>query len=312
MRRHVLPRRPGGAAGTPSRRTALPVGRGQAPPYAVTALPPSASLAASVRAHWREFSMEGAEIGSLMICICTAGVLLYSSASPIQSLALSSGTSAALMGTAVASATYVIIRSPFGRRSGAHLNPAVTLSFLWLGRIRHWDAAAYITSHFVGGAAGVLVARELFGTRLSEKSVQYLVTVPGVYGEGVAFLAELILSALFMGIVLFAANHRFLTRFSPLFVALVTVVYYAACPSISGFSVNPARSFASPLFASIWQGIWIYLLAPCLGMLMASRIYVAVMGRNGVYCAKVFHDLRSTCPFPCRFDRLVAGSPARY
>ena len=123
MRRHVLPRRPGGAAGTPSRRTALPVGRGQAPPYAVTALPPSASLAASVRAHWREFSMEGAEIGSLMICICTAGVLLYSSASPIQSLALSSGTSAALMGTAVASATYVIIRSPFGRRSGAHLNP---------------------------------------------------------------------------------------------------------------------------------------------------------------------------------------------
>ena len=247
--------------------------------------------------------MEGAETGALMLCICTAGVLFYGSASPMRALALSGSTRAALMGTAVALATYAIIRSPFGRRSGAHVNPALTLSFLWLGRIRRWDAASYVMCQFVGASAGVLVARQVFGAQLSETSVRYLVTVPGVHGDGIAFLAELILAGLLMGVVLFATNHRLLARFSPLFIAVLTVVYYAACPSISGFSVNPARSFASALFASIWRGIWIYFTAPCLGMLLAAEIYVAVMGRERVYCAKVFHDLRSTCPFPCRFNR---------
>ena len=256
--------------------------------------------------------MEGAEIGSLMLCICAAGVLLYSRASPVHSLGLSREASAALMGTAVAFATYFIIRSPFGRRSGAHLNPAVTLSFLWLGRIPRWDATGYMASQFIGGVAGVLVARLMFGTRLSETAVQYLVTEPGVYGERIAFLAELLLSGLLMAIVLFATNHRFLARFSPLFVALLTIIYYVACPSISGFSVNPARSFASALFAWIWQGIWIYFAAPCLGMLLAAGIYVGVMGRERVYCAKVFHDLRSVCPFPCGFDRLASGSSAAH
>jgi aquaporin Z len=75
-------------------------------------------------------------------------------------------------------------------------------------------------------------------------------------------------------------------------------------PSISGFSVNPARTFESALFAGVWQGIWIYIAAPCLGMLTAAAIYVRRMGLNHVFCAKVFHDMRSTCPFPCHFERV--------
>jgi aquaporin Z len=139
---------------------------------------------------------------------------------------------------------------------------------------------------------------------LASAPVRYLVTTPGTYGRFTAFIAEFVLSGLLMGIVLYASNHRLLVRFSPLLVALLTVSYYAFCSSISGFSVNPARTFSSALFAWIWQGIWIYFSAPCLGMLTSAAIYIKRMGSNQVHCAKVFHDRRSTCPFYCHFESL--------
>jgi aquaporin Z len=107
-----------------------------------------------------------------------------------------------------------------------------------------------------------------------------------------------------MGVVLFATNHRRLVRFSPLLVALITVFYYLLGPSISGFSVNPARTFSSAFFAWMWQGIWIYFAGPCLGMVAAAAFYVRSFGSRRVYCAKVFHDLETPCPFPCRFGEL--------
>jgi aquaporin Z len=248
--------------------------------------------------------MEGTEIAALMLSTCICGTLLYGSDSPLHYLDLSRTFRSILMGTAIATTTLLIIRSPFGRRTGAHLNPAVTLSFFWLGRVHRCDAAGYIVAHFGGAVLGVLAARHILGPRLSAPPVRYLVTLPGSYGNPIAFFCEFLLSAVLMGVVLYTSNHRRLTPFTPVFVALLTVSYFALSSSISGFSVNPARTFSSALFAWIWQGIWIYFLAPCLGMLAAAAIYIRSMGPNGVYCAKVFHDQRSTCPFPCHFERV--------
>ena len=107
-----------------------------------------------------------------------------------------------------------------------------------------------------------------------------------------------------MEVVLLATNHRRLARYTPLFVALVTVSYYILSMSLSGYSVNPARSFSSALFARIWQGIWIYFIAPGLGMLAAATLYKKVAGADRIYCAKVFHDFHSNCPFNCRIAEL--------
>ncbi len=270
--------------------------------FPASALAPSASLAEAMRTHWREYLMEGTELGCLMLSTCIFGTLLYSSNSPLNSL--SHGVRSILMGTAIALTTYLIIRSPFGRRSGAHFNPAVTLTFLWLQRMHRWDAVCYIVAHFVGAVVGVAVGHQILGLRLSSAPVRYLVTLPGAYGRPMAFGAEFFFSALLMGVVLYASNHRLLFRFSPVLVALLTISYFALSSSISGFSVNPARSFSSALFAWIWRGIWIYFLAPCLGMRTAAAIYVKCMGSSRVYCAKVFHDRQSPCPFPCHFNRL--------
>jgi aquaporin Z len=272
--------------------------------YLITALSPSASLGEAAMTHWREYLMEASELGALMLCICLFGTFLYSDTSPMARFALSQFENAVIMGVCVAATTLLIIRSPFGRRSGAHFNPAITLTYLWLGRIHRWDALSYVAAQFSGAIAGVFVARQILGFSLSSEPVHYVVTVPGSYGNATAFIAEFLLSALLIGVVLFATNHRALARFSPFLVAAVTVFYFAICSSISGFSVNPARSFSSAMFAWVWWGIWIYFVAPCLGMLAAAALYIRTFGPSRVYCAKVFHDLRSTCPFPCRFAQL--------
>jgi aquaporin Z len=272
--------------------------------FPVTALAPSASLTEALYAHWREYLMEGAEIAILMLSTCVCGTLVYSTDSPLNFLGLPHASRSILMGTAIAITTFLIIRSPFGRRTGAHLNPAVTLSFFWLGRVHRWDAACYVVAHFAGAVFGVLIARQVLGSRLSDPPVRYLVMLPGIYGSPVPFLCEFLLSVSLMGAVLYGSNHRLLYRFTPVFVALLTVSCFALSSSISGFSVNPARSFSLALFAWIWHGIWIYFLAPCVGMLTAAAIYIRTLGPNSVYCAKVFHDLRSTCPFPCHFERV--------
>jgi len=273
-------------------------------PYSVTQLSPSASLAQALKIHWREYLMEAAELGVLMFCICLFGTLLYSSASPLEPLGFSRIDKGFLMGIAVAITTFLIIRSPFGRRTGAHFNPAITLTYFYLGRVHRWDTLCYSASQFAGALVGVFVAHQILGQRLASAPVCYVITIPGEYGSFIAFVAEFALSGLLMAVVLFATNRRSLTRLSPVIVSLVIVFYYALCPSLSGFSVNPARSFSSAIFAWVWQGIWVYFAAPCLGMLAAAVLYIHSMGSQRVYCAKVFHDLQSTCPFNCRFDQL--------
>jgi aquaporin Z len=114
-----------------------------------------------------------------------------------------------------------------------------------------------------------------------------------------------------MGVMLFASNRKKLVSFSPLLVAFLTIGYYGFCSSLSGFSVNPARSVSSALFAFVWQGIWIYLAAPTLGMLAAASLYTQLMRPGRIYCAKVFHDMQSPCPFICDFKQLYFGQEHR-
>jgi aquaporin Z len=276
--------------------------------YQITALSPTASFVDALRRHWREYLMEATELAIFMVCVCAAGTFLYERNSPLNRLRVSEVTKSVLMGVAISGATYVIIRSPFGRRSGAHFNPALTFAYFGLGRVHRWDALGYIVAQFSGSVIGVFISHVWLGTSLADLPVLYVVTLPGRYGYLFAFLTEFAMSFIAMEVVLVVSNHRRLAQYSPFFVAFVTVFYFAFCTSISGYSVNPARSFSSALFAQMWQGIWLYFTAPSLGMLTAAAFYRRLMGNERIYCVKVFHDLRSVCPFDCHFERLLRGS----
>lgn len=90
------------------------------------------------------------------------------------------------MGAAMGLTAVGIIYSPWGKQSGAHFNPALTITFWGLGKIETGDAISYVIFQFIGGLLGVLLTHMALGESLAVPPVSYLVTVPGAYGAGVA------------------------------------------------------------------------------------------------------------------------------
>src|SRR5438105_7321666 len=114
---------------------------------------------AAIFRHWPEYLIEAAALGTFMVSACVFVVLFEHPSSPIhQSFQDASMLRRALIGLAMGLTAIGIIYSPWGQRSGAHMNPAVTLTFLSLGKIAPWDALFYVTFQFLGAIAGVLVA----------------------------------------------------------------------------------------------------------------------------------------------------------
>ena len=96
---------------------------------------------AALRMHWRLYVYEGAELAWFMVAACVCTVLLFGAAAVGMRAVPSAGLRRVLMGVAMGVTAVMIIHSPMGKRSGAHFNPAITLTYLWLGKIGTWDAA---------------------------------------------------------------------------------------------------------------------------------------------------------------------------
>ncbi len=199
-----------------------------------------------------------------------------------------------------------IFYSPWGQRSGAHMNPAVTLTFLSLGKIAPWDAVFYVVSQFLGGIAGVFAANLLIGPPLQHGAVNYVATMPGPDGAGVAFAAEYIISVLMMSMVLWVSNSRRLSRFTPLFAGALVATFITFEAPLSGMSMNPARTVGSAFNAGDWTAVWIYFAAPVGAMLFASVLYRFRRGSHAVFCAKFHHSNNQPCIFKCRYGDLHA------
>ncbi len=249
--------------------------------------------------HWPEYLMEGAELGILMVLACCFATLLEYPASPLHEALTDVAVRRTLMGVAMAATVVALIYSPWGRQSGAHFNPAVTLTFFRLGNVEPWDAGFYIGAHFAGGVIGVLVAAAALGKWLADPSVNYAVTTPGLSGPAAAFAAELVTSFIFMTVVLVAINAPRLERFTGLFVGVMVATFILVETPLSGMSLNPARTFASALPAGVWRGLWVYFTAPPAGMLLAAEAYLRVGRRRSVRTAKLRHDDRKRCIFRC-------------
>jgi aquaporin Z len=197
----------------------------------------------------------------------------------------------ALIGLAMGSTAVALIYSPWGRRSGAHMNPSVTLAFLSLGRISVVDAMFYMLAQFVGGLLGVLASWWILGKPFAEPPVLYIATVPGPAGEGVAFLAEVAISCLLMLAILEVSNNRRWSQYSGVVAGLLIACYVTFESPLSGMSMNPARTLASAWPANIWAGLWIYFTAPCLGMWTAARVFHALTPwvKRTHHSAKIVH-----------------------
>jgi len=249
--------------------------------------------------------MEAAGMGLYLLFTCLFATLLQHPHSPIRQTIQSAMVRRGLMGIAVAATVVAIVLSPWGKQSGSHINPAITFTFYRLGNVDFWDAVFYGLAQFAGAAGAVAMAAYLL-RGAGDEAVRYAATIPGSYGSGVAFAAEAAISLSLMLTILFVSNHAVLARYTSYFVGVLYAVFILFETPLSGMSMNPARTFGPALQAGYWHGLWIYFLAPTLGMFIACEFFLWVRGGAGPYCAKLHHANNKRCIF--RHGPLPAGS----
>jgi|HubBroStandDraft_1064217.scaffolds.fasta_scaffold41189_2 aquaporin Z len=247
--------------------------------------------------HWPEYRMEAAEAGFYLFSACVFATLLWHPASPLRRYLPSDTVRRILMGCAMGATIIAFVLSPWGKQSGAHFNPAVTLTFYRLRKMALRDAVLYCAAQFLGAVAGVALAALVLQGAPAHPAVRYAATLPGIYGDTVAFVAELAISFILMSAILFASNHEVLAPHTHHIAAILVAVYIAFESPVSGMSTNPARTFGPALYARYWHALWIYFVGPPLGMLAAAEVFLLTREGKTSYCAKLHHHNDKRCIF---------------
>jgi aquaporin Z len=264
-----------------------------------------ASAISAASSHWPEYLMEAACLGLFMVSACSFTVLLQHPGSILRQMVPSAFLCRLFTGLAMGLTAIALIYSPWGKQSGAHLNPSVTLTFLRLGKVEPWDAWFYIVAQFLGGTLGVLLSAVIWGKAVADENVRYAITVPGGRGTAVAFVAELAISFLMMTMVLNVSNSARIARFTGVVAGALVATYITIESPLSGMSMSPARSFASAAPGRLWNSLWIYFTAPPLGMMLAAQVYLWLRGKHAVFCAKLHHHNNERCIFRCNYQALL-------
>ena len=269
-----------------------------------------ATLKTALREHWPEYLIEAWALGSFMVAAGIVATLLGVPDSPIHRAIPNAMWRNVTGGVAMGLTAIALIHSGWGKRSGAHMNPAVTLTFLRLGKIRLWDALFFVLAQVLGGTAGVLLVVGLFGRAFTDPPVSYAATMPGPLGSSVAFFAEVAISAFLILVVLFLSSTARFARFTGFAAGCLVAAYITFESPLSGMSMNPARSFASAAPGMHWQHLWIYITAPLLGMLIGAQIFLALTGAQRSLCAKLLHPIGVRC-IHCGYEPPVEAADRR-
>jgi aquaporin Z len=254
--------------------------------------------------HWPEYLIEAACLAVFMVSANVFAAAIFHPSSPVARWVNDPVEARFLMGLAMGGTAIALIFSPWGKRSGAHMNPATTLTFYRLGRVSPWDAIFYVGAQFAGGLAGTLVAAAVLGSAITHPSVDYVVTLPGDGGPWVAFAAELVIAFILMTTILVVSNIKSIARYTGLFAGALVALYITFEAPLSGMSLNPARTFASAVFASRYMALWVYFAAPLAGMLLAAEAYLRTGRARVAHCAKLHHENGQRCIFFCRYGEL--------
>lgn len=249
--------------------------------------------------HWAEYAIEAGALGTFMVSAACCAALFFHPASAVAQAVEDPFLRRVCMGLAMGLTAVAIIYSPFGQRSGAHMNPAVTLAFYRLHKVSGRDCIGYVLSQFAGGIAGIGIAAAVLRGAIADPAVNYVATVPGQGGALIAFVAESAISCGLMLAVLVMSNHPRRAHLTGVTAGVLVWAYIAVEAPLSGMSMNPARSLASATLANNWRNLWVYFTAPPLGMLLAAELYVQRAGFQRVVCAKLHHPRHGSCVFGC-------------
>jgi len=152
----------------------------------------------------------------------------------------------------------------FGPISGAHINPAVTLAFAYTDRFNRRDTVPYIVAQIIGAILASAVLRLLF----FDSSTMGETLPAGTWQQ--SFVLEIILTFFLMLVILFVSQNKEHTSFTAIAVGATVLLEALVAGPICGASMNPARSIAPALVSGNLTYLWLYIVAPIIGALLAS------------------------------------------
>jgi MIP family channel proteins len=162
-----------------------------------------------------------------------------------------------------------------GHISGAHINPAVTLAFALTRHFPFTQVPGYWLAQLAGASIAAGVLRELFG------NVAHLGTTLPAHGDGQSFVLELVLSFFLMFVIMaVATDDRAVGQAAALAIGGTVLLDAMFGGPISGASMNPARSLGPALASGTWAHLWIYIVGPIAGALLAAFAYELVRGER--------------------------------
>jgi aquaporin Z len=229
------------------------------------------------RAHYLQ---EAIGLGIFMISACFFSAMLEGKDSAIH-MAIPNGMIRLLtMGLLMGITALFIFYSPLTAPSGSHINPAVTLVFLRLGKICPWDAFFYMLFQLTGGLVAVYLMSSLLGHALTDQPVNYATTVPGRPGIIAAALMEGAIAFVMITMVLFTSDSERFKKNTRIIAGCLVCCNVIFAGPVSGFGMNPARTLASAIPAHTYTSLWIYLLMPFAGMLGATEFFLFVKNKQ--------------------------------
>jgi aquaporin Z len=220
-------------------------------------------------------------IGTFVLVFFGCGSVLYpglgGGTSTITTIGLTFGIAVMVMAYA------------FGRVSGAHFNPAVSVGAAIGGRMPWRNVGPYVIAQFAGallGALGLFVLLQGFADFDAEGNMgqNFFGDTGTGYDWWAAFLLELVLTAVFVTVILAVTDERNEhPAMAPLVIGFtLAAIHFVAIPA-TGTSVNPVRSVAPALFAGVdaIEQLWLFILAPLIGAALAAVVYPLVFGHAG-------------------------------
>jgi len=188
-----------------------------------------------------------------------------------------------VLGIALAFGLSVVVMAyAIGPISGCHINPAITISMLVAGKISARDSVSYIVAQFAGAtmAAAILYALQSGspGFSMGEWALGSNGWGPGYlggYNAASAFLAEAILTFMFLFVIFATTSRQGNSTMAGLAIGLSLVLIHLVGIHITGTSVNPARSFGPAIFAggkALGQ-LWLFMVAPLVGGIAAALVW---------------------------------------
>ena len=175
----------------------------------------------------------------------------------------------------------------FGHVSGGHFNPAVTIGLAVAKRFAWKGVGPYIVTQVVAASVAGAVLFAIASGKAGFDAVGsgfasngYGERSPGGYGLLAALIAEIVLTAVFLYIILGATDDRAPKGFAPIAIGLgLTLIHLISIP-VTNTSVNPARSIAVAIFAGgpALAQLWLFIVAPIVGAAIAGASYAAITG----------------------------------